>query len=169
MITKLAILALLITPNATYPAIPTPTTVKPVEIPFSIQKLEPLPALAFKLPAVLPIAAPIYPTVSGGGNSGNTYAWGNCTWYVATNRDVPNTWGNAATWLPRAANEGYLTGTAPREGAVVWFPPGESLGHVAIVKAVRDDGSVLITEMNVKGLDVVSERVIDASKAQYIY
>ncbi|MFU1862315.1 CHAP domain-containing protein, partial [Enterococcus faecium] len=37
-------------------------------------------------------------------------------------------------------------------------------GHVAFVEKVFKDGSILISEMNVKGLNVVSTRTISADE-----
>ena len=39
-------------------------------------------------------------------------------------------------------------------------------GHVAFVEKVNDDGSIVISESNVKGLGVISFRTIDAEDAQ---
>jgi len=113
--------------------------------------------------------APIGPSVQGPGNPNNTYVWGNCTWYVANNKSIPNNWGNAATWLPRAESQGFQTGSEPVVGAVVWFPPGYTLGHVAIVEEVYGNGTIRISEMNAPVLGAVSYRIIPKYSARYIY
>lgn len=137
--------------------------------PPKIEQIEPM-AMLQELQTVAPVALlPMPPSVEGPANATNLYDWGNCTWYVASKRAIPNDWGNANTWLPRAQVAGYQTGLEPRVGAVAWFPPGGSLGHVAYVLAVNGDGTVLISEMNVQGLGVQSERIINAGQAEYIY
>lgn len=139
-----------------------------IQIPAAAEQLKPLEPI--KLPEHIKEIEPIEITVQGKGNTNNTYAWGNCTWYVANNKTVPDSWGNARTWLPRAQQQGYSTGEEPKVGAIAWFPPGRSLGHVALVKAINpDDGTILISEMNSKGLNVVSERIINANEVEYIY
>jgi surface antigen len=79
------------------------------------------------------------------------FAFGDCTWYVATQRKV--TWGgNADQWWANAAAAGYPEGQTPQVGSiVVWGPevPGESYGygHVAYVEAV-ESGRFEVSEMN---------------------
>jgi hypothetical protein len=93
----------------------------------------------------------------------NTYAAGNCTFWVRQNACwVPNRWGNAAEWLGRAQAAGFKTSQNPAQGAVaVWGPgvdPPLGFGHVALVTAVRPDNSFTVSEMNWKGLGVVDTR-----------
>lgn len=167
MITKLAILALFTTQNhlAIQPQYPLQ---RPSEISTSTAP-KAIKPLTYKIPEEIKPLEYIGPTVDGSGNPNNTYDWGNCTWYVASNRAIPEDWGNASTWLYQAQAEGYRTGTTPQVGAVVWFPPGASWGHVALVKAINADGTIIISEMNVVGLGMVSERVINANEVEYIY
>jgi surface antigen len=88
-------------------------------------------------------------TPSGGGSW--AFAFGDCTWYVATQRTV--TWGgNADQWWANAAAAGYPEGQAPEVSSiVVWGPDvsGESYGygHVAYVEAV-EPGKFEVSEMN---------------------
>ena len=97
---------------------------------------------------------------------GNRFAFGNCTYYVATRRCIP--WlGNAYEWWDAARNAGFAEGSTPQRGAVVvWGRGGSSpYGHVAYVEAVGPDsgvpaGSFLISEMNYNGWDRVNHRVI---------
>ena len=75
----------------------------------------------------------------GSGPCGDHFAYGFCTYYVATRRCVP--WlGNARDWYSAAAAMGYKEGRLPVAGAIVVFRPGvdgvSSLGHVAYVEAV---------------------------------
>lgn len=104
--------------------------------------------------------------------AGNTYAWGNCTWWayamrLKTGDPIPNTWGNAATWAPRAVADGYVVDHTPSVGAVMQTANSAGgLGHVAYVTAVDPlNGQWTISEMNVKGLDVVDIRVMSAGAA----
>jgi surface antigen len=102
---------------------------------------------------------------------GDYYAWGNCTWWVFIERSqmgepIPNGWGNAATWAIRAAADGYLVDHNPSYGAIMQTSSVDGgLGHVAFVESVNSDGSWTISEMNVKGLDVVDERTMSAAEA----
>jgi surface antigen len=102
--------------------------------------------------------------------AGNTYAWGNCTYWVYALRlqagdPIPTTWGNAATWAPRAAADGYTVDHIPSVGAIMQTPNSAGgLGHVAYVTAVDStNGAWTISEMNVKGLDVVDITTYPAS------
>ena len=46
----------------------------------------------------------------------------------------------------------------------------QPMGHIAFVEQVKSDGSILISESNVKGLGVVSYRTFDAETAkQFTY
>jgi len=104
----------------------------------------------------------------GAGPCGNHFAYGYCTWYVATRRCVP--WlGNAKDWYSAAAAMGYKEGKLPVAGAIVVFWPGvdgvSSLGHVAYVEAVGPAagvpaGSFKLSEMNFAGWNEVDYRVV---------
>lgn len=79
---------------------------------------------------------------------GNTYTYGYCTWYVANKIRVPSNWGNANTWDNRAPASGWIVSSVPRAGAVAQSNRG-SEGHVAIVEAVSEDGSMIkYSDMN---------------------
>lgn len=109
----------------------------------------------------------------------NTYAWGNCTYWVFIQRKeagklIPNTWGNAADWELNALLQGYKVDKTPAVGAIMQTADSAGgLGHVAYVTKVDPiTGSWTISEMNVKGLNVVSERiltVLDARKYSFIH
>lgn len=104
---------------------------------------------------------------------GDTYAWGNCTYWVYALRlqagePIPTTWGDAATWAPRAAKDGYLVDHTPEVGAIMQTAnSAHGLGHVAYVTAVDTvTGDWTISEMNVKGLDIVDVRSFKTSDAK---
>lgn len=95
------------------------------------------------------------------------YDFGNCTAYVAGRKAVPQNWGNANTWDDYAAAAGLTVSYDPVVGTIAQSDGGY-YGHVAIVLSV-EDGQVLVTEMNVQGLNVVSESRYPTSHFRYIY
>lgn len=102
----------------------------------------------------------------------DTYAWGNCTWWVyalrlQANDPIPTTWGNASTWALRATLGGYLVNHDPSVGSIMQISDVDNgLGHVAYVTAVDPvTGAWTISEMNVKGLDVVDATTYPATAA----
>jgi len=103
-------------------------------------------------------------------SAGNGYAAGNCTWYVKSRRpDIGNYWGNANQWIASAQAAEFSTGSAPKQGAIGVSFEGY-YGHVVYVESVSEDGSTVnLSEMNAKGLGVISSRTAPASSFQYIY
>jgi surface antigen len=114
------------------------------------------------------------------GSCGDHFAYGFCTYYVATRRCVP--WlGNAKDWYSAAAAMGYKEGRVPVAGAIVVFRPGVNgvswLGHVAYVEAVGPAqgipaGAFKLSEMNFAGWNRVDYRVLsntDVSIMGFIY
>lgn len=118
------------------------------------------------------IAALEAPPYVGSGPCGDRFAYGECTWYVASRRCVP--WsGNADQWYYNAAAMGFKEGHQPVPGAIVVFWPGgdgaSGVGHVAYVEAVGPtngipSGEFKLSEMNFYGngggWDRVSYRVL---------
>lgn len=108
----------------------------------------------------------------GGPVEGNTYAWGNCTYWAFAMRlwagvPIPTTWGNANTWDDRALSDGYSVDQTPAVGAVFQTDAGE-LGHVAYVVAVDSiTGQWTISEMNNLGLNIVNTRSFSKESAVY--
>jgi peptidoglycan DL-endopeptidase CwlO len=90
------------------------------------------------------------------------YPWGQCTWYVASLRNVY--WsGNAWEWAYTARAAGRPEGMTPRVGSMVVFGPGHGysgFGHVAYVVAVQGSRSFTVDEANMLGLGVVDQRHI---------
>lgn len=75
----------------------------------------------------------------------DTFPYGQCTYYVASRRDV--TWGgNAWAWFDNA-NGLRPEGHVPVTGAIVVFHDGW-FGHAAYVESVNPDNSFVISEMN---------------------
>lgn len=101
------------------------------------------------------------------------FPWGQCTWYVASLRDV--TWnGDAWQWAGTAAAQGMSEGMQPAVGAIVVFARGgaySQLGHVAYVEAVNGPYSFTVDEANMFGLGVVDRRYIPslAGVSAFIY
>lgn len=114
------------------------------------------------------LEAPPAPASIGGSSCANHFAFGQCTWYVASRRCVP--WvGNADQWYYNAAAMGFKEGHMPVPGAIVVFWPGgdgaSSIGHVAYVEVVGPAGGIpagefKLSEMNYAGWDRVSYRVL---------
>ena len=96
---------------------------------------------------------------------GNSYAWGNCTWYVYNQKpNIGSFWGNAGSWIGSAQAAGFATGSTPVAGAI-----GAEAGHVVYVESVNGD-MVSISEMNYAGgVGVVHYRTVPASTFYYIY
>ncbi len=118
-------------------------------------------------PAVAKAAATQQPihTFRGGANG---YAYGYCTWYVASRRAVPGWWGNAYSWYGNARISGYGVGSTPQVGAIAWTGGGY-YGHVAYVESVNG-GMVTVSEMNWNGnWNRVTYRTVSASTFRYIY
>lgn len=115
----------------------------------------------------------------GGGLSPLGYYYRECVDFVAfrLNRDAGSigepwkyTWTNLASgsaWYWRRAwiNNGWTVSSAPRVGAVAWFP----YNHVAYVKDIFSDGTILIEEYNWMGLHNYDQRIISATEPTYLY
>lgn len=80
---------------------------------------------------------------------GNGYYYGYCTWYAANRVAVPNNWGNANTWDNRARASGWTVSKTPVPGAVAQTDAMSWWGHVAVVEAVSEDGTMMkYSDMN---------------------
>jgi surface antigen len=109
-------------------------------------------------------------------SSGNTYAWGNCTWGVKAyfgNR-VGDYWGNGEDWANSARNAGFtVDGNPVAWNTVAVFSGGlygssTQYGHVAIVSDVKGD-EVEVYEMNIAGLGAYSYRWLPKAGLQFIH
>ncbi|WP_220739571.1 phage tail tip lysozyme [Leuconostoc miyukkimchii] len=108
-------------------------------------------------------------------SSTNTYAFGQCTWYVYNRMQelgtpVENGLGNGADWGKNVKSKGYKTDSQPHVGWAVSFSQGAdgadaTYGHVAVVEAISDDKKhFLVSECNVvsSGSGTVSFRELTA-------
>ncbi|GFH42918.1 hypothetical protein Hs30E_14690 [Lactococcus hodotermopsidis] len=110
-------------------------------------------------------------------SNGNTYASGNCTWYV---KDVfkarmGDWWGNAKDWTASAQREGFVVDDKPVANlTIAVFAPGsagadKTYGHVAVVVGVSED-TVTVKEMNgTAGLGKTNTRIVPKNSASYIH
>lgn len=97
-------------------------------------------------------------------NSGNLYAYGNCTYYAfdrraQLGRSIGSLWGNANNWGNAAAKSGFVVNNKPEVGAIFQTANGP-YGHVGVVESVNANGTVTVSEMNYKGYNVKSTRTI---------
>lgn len=110
--------------------------------------------------------------VTGGSES---YPQGQCTWYVYHRMQqfglsISDQLGDAHHWNDRAESLGYEVSHTPQLHSAAVFEAGQlgadsQYGHVAFVEKVNKDGSIIVSESNVKGLGIISYRVIDAEDA----
>ncbi len=118
---------------------------------------QPIKMTSLKTTAVKTVASSAKLDSSGG----NHFAYGYCTWYVASRRNVP--WfGNAGTWLSGARGAGFATGSTPAVGAIMVTSEG-SVGHAALVDSVNGDGTITVSEMNYSGFGRITSRTISAT------
>lgn len=98
----------------------------------------------------------------------NGYSYGQCTYYVAGRRPIPNGWGNARSWYYNAQFSGFRVGRMPAVGAVAWTSKGY-YGHVALVEQVQGE-RVFVTEMNYGGWNRITSRWVHYTEfGGYIY
>ncbi|WP_323703980.1 CHAP domain-containing protein [Mammaliicoccus sp. Dog046] len=105
---------------------------------------------------------------TGDRSLGNYYQEGQCTFYVyeqrlKKNKKMGSTWGDAKHWDDRAKEAGYKVNGQPSEGAILQTDYGD-LGHVAIVEEVKNDGSIVVTDMNYEQPYKVTERLITSDR-----
>ena len=108
--------------------------------------------------------------------AGNGYAYGYCTYYAYNRRaelgrPIGGNWGNAVTWAAMARAQGFTVDHTPEAGAVIQNGGGwGGYGHVGIVERVNSDGSLLVSDMNYVGWNIISTRTVPASSvANYNY
>jgi len=98
---------------------------------------------------------------------------GNCTWYVASHKNVD--WrGNANRWLQNARAKGHPTWSNPTVGSIVQFEGrgyNPYYGHVAIVTDVTSS-HIIVSDMNYRRKYEVTTRKVprsDRTIQWYIY
>lgn len=104
------------------------------------------------------------------------YPHGQCTWYVYNrmaqfDKYIAGDLGDARNWNNRAETQGFKVSSKPITHSAVVFEAGQQgvdqkYGHVAFVEKVNNDGSIVVSESNVKGLGIISFRTIDADDAK---
>ncbi|WDF83159.1 CHAP domain-containing protein [Lacticaseibacillus pabuli] len=115
-------------------------------------------AAAAKSAKTVQLSASVSASGAAGGSyssSGNTYPWGQCTWYAKQRSGwAGNGWGNGAQWGASAAAQGFTVNHTPAAGSLVVFGAGQMVGnwqadpaygHVAYVESVSGD-SITISQ-----------------------
>jgi surface antigen len=79
--------------------------------------------------------------------------------------------GNGGDWATKA---GYTVSHEPQVHTALSFVHGQAgsspeYGHIAFVEAMKDDGSILISEMNVTGYLNVTYRTFSADEAKQFW
>jgi surface antigen len=119
-----------------------------------------------------------------GALNSNSY-WGmatghECTNYVAYVEETVNgaptpgyNLGNAGSWGTNASANGVTVNTTPAVGSVAWWTDGyhgaSSLGHVAYVESVNDDGSITVSEDDAGSVGGFEWRTIAANSGYWPY
>lgn len=120
-------------------------------------------------------------TVTTQGN--NTYPSGQCTWYVCnrlietgicTNSAIYNYNGNGQDWVASLVSRGWKQVSEPQVGAVMSVQGGyggtyAEYGHVAFVEAVNQDGTFLISECNVGGVQNKPHYAVLSNQSYYSF
>lgn len=115
--------------------------------------------------------APITDVEMKTGYDGNRYASGNCTWYVYNRmkqfgKTIYPLMGNANQWVNNySQTSGASLVDTPQVGDIATFNDGvygssPIYGHVGFVEAVLEDGSFVMSEMNVQGEYSMGYRII---------
>ena len=111
-------------------------------------------------------------------NGSGSYPQGQCTWYVYNRAyqlgiKFDSYMGNGGDWASKA---GFSVSHEPKVHTALSFVQGQAgsdpiYGHVAFVEEVKDDGSILISEMNVVGVAplTVSYRTFSADEAKQFW
>lgn len=90
-----------------------------------------------------------------------SWAWGNCTYYVASYKNVNWRW-NANQWVRNAKAKWNKTGNYAVNGAIValgWRGYNRRYWHVAIVREVHKD-YLIVSDMNYRKLNEITVRKI---------
>jgi len=102
-----------------------------------------------------------------------SWAWWNCTYYVASYKNVNWRW-NANKWLRNARAKWHKTWNTPTIWSIVtfeWRGYNPRYGHVALVMDIKWD-SIIVSEMNYRRINEVTYRRVkinDSRITWYIY
>ena len=133
--------------------------------------------------AATPVTSNGSGTQSSSNSAGNSYAWGQCTWYVKSVASwAGNGWGNGNQWGASAAAEGFTVNYSPAAGAIVSFAGGQmvgswaadgSYGHVAYVQSYNAASNTITITQGGMGFDSPggpnTQTVSGASAFTYIH
>lgn len=166
MILELIVSGSLATYRPTPPSLP---NIKPSIITEQIEPLEPLEAPQLeKLEPAVKVPTAVQKTASAPRRASQSrvpagwFPYGQCTYWVWSKRSV-GFWNDATDWKWQAQRDGWTVSSRPVVGAIAW-----QYGHVAYVESIGS-GTVTISEMNYKGLGVVSRRTVPTATFSYIY
>lgn len=96
---------------------------------------------------------------------GNKFAKGNCTYYVASIKNIP--WnGNANQWIANSKVFGAIVNKIPEVGAILQTNESRR-GHVAYIESVSGN-TFTISEWNYAGLYVKTIRTFDISDPRIV-
>lgn len=114
------------------------------------------------------------------GDSGNAYAFSQCTWWAYIRRHqlglpVGSHFGDAAQWAASAKALGYSVDNNPQVGDVIVFARGNEgsssrYGHVGIVESVNSNGTITISECGAKLHGRIASRTLqNPGRFQFIH
>ncbi|HGC6918557.1 TPA: phage tail tip lysozyme, partial [Streptococcus agalactiae] len=111
--------------------------------------------------------------------NGNTYPIGQCTWYVynrLSEAGAPaiNWLGNGQDWVRNLVAKGWTFSNKPVAGAVCSTAGGfdytmPTYGHVSYVEHVNEDGTFLVSECNVMGIQNQIHWAVKLNQSYYTF
>jgi surface antigen len=138
---------------------------EPVVVPTKTYAAAKTTTSTYKAPATTAVAQSEYVNAGGQYNlvwrSPYSGVWGNCTWYVASYKNV-NWRGNANRWMANAKAAGNAIGYNPSIGAIVQFEGrgyNPYYGHVGIVIDMTST-HIIVSDMNYRALGEVTTRKV---------
>lgn len=111
--------------------------------------------------------------------NGNTYPIGQCTWYVynrlsEAGAPAVNWLGNGQDWVRNLVAKGWTFSNKPVAGAVCSTAGGfdytmPTYGHVSYVEHVNGDGTFLVSECNVMGIQNQIHWAVKSRQSYYTF
>ncbi|MGT2808984.1 CHAP domain-containing protein [Streptococcus iniae] len=111
--------------------------------------------------------------------NGNTYPIGQCTWYVynrlsEAGAPAVNWLGNGQDWVRNLVAKGWRFSDKPVAGAVCSTAGGfdytmPAYGHVSYVEHVNEDGTFLVSECNVMGVQNQIHWAVKSKQSYYTF